>query len=50
MMLPWYVTIRLDESRTRDVTLMARNTWHARWIASITHPAHTVIHVRPGRS
>jgi len=49
MMLPWYVTLRLDESRTRHITLMARNTWRARWFASITHPAHTVIHVRHAR-
>ena len=27
MMLPWCVTLRLDESPTRDITLMARNTW-----------------------
>lgn len=48
-MTPWYVTIRLDESRTRDVIINARSRYHARWLYNQMHPNHTILAVRPGR-
>lgn len=50
-LLLWFVTVRLDHHRTRDFTIRARNTWHARWLFSQTHPMHalSIIGIRPGR-
>lgn len=50
-MIPWFVTVRLDATRTRDFTVMARNSWHAQWIFSQTHRFHalSIIGIRPGR-
>ena len=38
----WFVTVRLDHQRTRDFTIRARNTWHARWLFSQTHHMHAL--------
>jgi hypothetical protein len=48
---PYFITVRLDAERTRDFTIRARNTWHARWLFAKTHPMHalSIITVRPGR-
>jgi len=48
-MTPWLVTIRIDESRTRDVTITARSHYHARWLYHRLNPNHTILAVRPGR-
>jgi hypothetical protein len=48
-MTPWLVTIRLDESRTRDITIRARSYYHARWLYHSLNPQHTILAVRPAR-
>ena len=48
-MTPWLVTIRLDEARTRDVTIKARSRYHARWLYHLLNPQHHILAIRPGR-
>ena len=48
-MTPWLVTIRLDESHTRDITIKARSHYHARWLYHRLNPSHHILAVRPGR-
>ena len=43
----WYVTIRLDECRTRDVRIAARNAYAARWTYEHSQPEGPVVMVRP---
>jgi len=47
---PYFITVRLDATRTRDFTIHARNTWHARWLFSQAHRMHalSISGVRPG--
>jgi hypothetical protein len=47
-MTSWLVTIRLDESRTRDITIRARS-YYARWLYRNLNPQHTILAVRPAR-
>ena len=48
-MIPFLVTIRLDEARTRDVTIKARSYFHVFWLYHQLYPQHTILAVRPVR-
>lgn len=44
---PWWVTIRLDPTRTRDDLIQARSQWSAGWLYRVLHPGVEVLSVRP---
>jgi hypothetical protein len=46
-MSPWWVTIRLDPTRTRDELIQARSQWSAGWLYRVLHPTVEVLSVRP---
>jgi hypothetical protein len=48
-MTHWYVTIRLDATRTRDELIAARSQWSAGWLYRMLHPGVEVLGVRPAR-
>ena len=43
---PYWVTLRLDATRTQDIRLEARSHWAAYWLARVLHPGVEVIGVR----
>ena len=49
-MTHWYVTIRLDATRTRDELITARSQWSAGWLYRVLHPGVEVLGVRPART
>jgi hypothetical protein len=46
MMRAWWVTIRLDPTRTQDIRLLASSRWAAWWLARQLHPGLEVLGVR----
>jgi len=44
----WIITVRIDESRTRDYRVRARSAYHARWLFGQLNPSHRVIAIRQG--
>jgi len=46
-MTPWWVTIRLDPTRTRDELIQARSAYAAGWLYRQLHPTVEVLSVRP---
>jgi hypothetical protein len=43
----WWVTIRLDPTRTRDDLIQARSQYAAGWLYRQLHPTVEVLSVRP---
>jgi hypothetical protein len=43
----WWVTVRLDASRTRDYRIKAHGQWSAGWLWRKLHPTAEIIHIRP---
>jgi len=43
---PFWVTIALDRTHTRDVRMMARSAWAAGWLHQVLHPDTEIVHVR----
>jgi hypothetical protein len=48
-MTTWWVTVRLDATRTRDDLIPARSQWSAGWLYRTLHPTVEVLLVRPAR-
>jgi hypothetical protein len=48
-MTPWWVTVRLDATRTRDELIQARSQWSAGWLYRTLYPGAEVLLVRPAR-
>jgi hypothetical protein len=48
-MQSWWVTVRLDPTRTRDELIQARSEWSAGWLYRTLHPGAEVLMVRPAR-
>ena len=46
---PWLITVRLDESRTRDYRVNASSAYHARWLFLQLNRGHRVVQIRPGQ-
>lgn len=42
----FWVTVRVDHSRTQDHRIAARSAWAAGWLWRQLHPDHTVVMVR----
>lgn len=42
----WFVTVRLDPTRTRDEIVQARSQWSAGWLYRVLNPQTDVICVR----
>lgn len=42
----FWVTLRLDATRTQDIRLEARSYWAAWWLAGVLHPGAEIIGVR----
>ena len=49
-MTHWYVTIRLDATRTRDELITARSQWSAGWLYRVLPTGVEVLGVRPART
>lgn len=45
---PWLITVRVDETRTRDYRVSASSAYHARWLFLQVNPGHRVVQIRPG--
>lgn len=43
----YFVTVRVDETRTKDYRVKARNAYSARWLFDIANPGANVILTRP---
>lgn len=44
---PYFVTIRIDEERTRDYRVMARSAYNAQWLYHEINPQAKIVKVRP---
>jgi hypothetical protein len=45
--IEYFVTVRVDEMRTRDYRITARNAYNARWVFLQVNPTAKVISIRP---
>ena len=48
-MTTWWVTVRIDATRTCDELVVARSQWSAGWLYRVLHPEAVVLMVRPAR-
>jgi hypothetical protein len=48
-MTPWWVTVRLDPTRTRDDLIQAKDQYGAGWLYRHLYPDREVLLVRPAR-
>lgn len=46
-MIDWWVTVRVDPTRTRDERIAARSAWAAGWLFRQLNPGADVLQVRP---
>lgn len=45
--IAYFVTVRVDETRTRDYRVVARSAYSAQWIFKQINPTAKVISIRP---